>query len=87
MVERFHKQLKVAIITHETPNLWTTMLPAVLRGIRSAIKETLVRSAAEMSYGMTLRLPGYFTENYTVYANTDLENYSDRLRVAMSCLR
>ena len=26
-------------------------------------------------------------ENYTVDAHTDLENYSDRLRVAMSCLR
>ena len=33
---------------------------------------------------MTLRLPGDLTENYTVDAHTDLENYSDRLRVAMS---
>ena len=40
-----------------------------------------------MTYGMTLRLPGDFTENYTVDANTDLENYSDRLRVAISRLR
>ena len=40
-----------------------------------------------MTYGMTLRLPGDFTENYTVDANTDLENYSDKLRVAMSRLR
>ena len=44
----------------------------------------LGRLTAEMAYGMTLRLPGYFTENYTVDANTDLENYLDRLRVAMS---
>ena len=36
---------------------------------------------------MTLRLPGDFTENYTGDANTDLENYSHRLRVSMSCLR
>ena len=40
-----------------------------------------------MTYGMTLRLPGDSTENSTVDANTDLENYSDRLRVAMSRLR
>ena len=40
-----------------------------------------------MAYGMTLRLPGDFTENYTFDAHTDLENYSDRLRVAMSPLR
>ena len=73
-------------MAHETPNPWTTTLPAVLLGIRSAVKETLGRSAAEMTYEMTLRLPGDFTKNYTVDANTDLENYSDGLRVAMSCL-
>ena len=87
IVERFHRRLKAAIMAHETPNPWTTTLPAVLLGIRSAVKETLGRSAAEMAYGMTLRLPGDFTENYTVDAHTDFENYSDRLRVAMSCLR
>ena len=63
------------------------MLPAVLLGIRSAVKETSGRSTAEMTYGMTLHLPGDFTENYTVDAITDLENYSDRLRIAMSRLR
>ena len=86
IVERFHRQLKAAIMAHKTPNPWTTTLPAVLLGIRSAVKETLGRSATEMTYEMTLRLPGDFTKNYTVDANTDLENYSDRLRVAMSCL-
>ena len=87
MVELFQTQLKAAIMAHETPNPWTTTLPAVLLGIRSAVKETLCRSAAKMAYGMTLRLPGDFTENYTVDAHTDLENYSNRLRVAMSRLR
>ena len=60
---------------------------SVLLGIRSAVKETLGRSAAEMTHGMTFRLPGNVTENYTVDANTDLENYSGRLRVAMSRVR
>ena len=87
MVERFHRQLKAAIMAHKTPNLWTATLPAVLLGIRSSVKKTLGRLAAEMTYGMTLRLPGDFTENYTVNANTDLENNSDRLRIAMSRLR
>ena len=40
-----------------------------------------------MIYGSTLRLPGEFTQQYTVDANTDLENYSDKLCVAMSRLR
>ena len=87
LAERFHRQLKAAIMAHETPNPWTTTLPAVLLGIRSAVKETLGRSAAEMTYVITLRLPGDFAENYTVDANTYLENYSDRLRVAMLRLR
>ena len=60
MVERFHRQPKAAIMAHETPNPWTTTLPAVLLGIRSAVKEMLGRSAAEMTYEMTL--PGDFTE-------------------------
>ena len=86
IVERFHRQLKAAIMAHESPNPWTITLPAVLLGVRSAVKERLGRSAAEMIYGTTLRLPGEFTKQYTVDANTDLENYSDKLRVAMSRL-
>ena len=48
MVERFHLQLKAAIIAHESPNPWTTTLPAVLLGARYAVKELLSRSAAEI---------------------------------------
>ena len=79
--------VSTAIMAHESPNPWNITLPAVLLGVRSAVKERLGRSAAEMIYGTTLRLPGEFTQQYTVYANTDLENYSDKLRVAMSRLR
>ena len=87
MVERFHRQLKAAIMAHESPNPWTTTLPAVLLGIRSSLKELLGRSAAEMVYGTTLRLPGQFTEKYTIDGHTDMTNYSDKLRIAMSRLR
>ena len=87
MVERFHRQLKAAIMADESPNPWTITLPAVLLGVRSAVKERLGRSAAEMIYGTTLRHTGEFTQQYTVDANTDLENYSDKLRMAMSRLR
>ena len=86
MVEHFNHQLKAAIMAHESPNPWTTTLPAVLLGARSAVKELLGRSAAEMIYGTTLRLPGKFTQKYTVDARTDLDNYSDNLRAAMSRL-
>ena len=87
MVERSHRQLKAAIMAHESPNPWTITLPSVLLGVRSAVKELSGRSAAEMIYGMTLRLPGEFTQKYTVDAHRNLDNYSDKLRVAMSRLR
>ena len=32
MVKRFHRQLKAAIMAHESPNPWTITLPAVLLG-------------------------------------------------------
>ena len=87
MVERLHRQLKAAIMAHESPNPWTITLPAVLLGARSAVKELLGRSATEIVYGTTLRLQGEFSYNYNVDAHTDLNNYSDKLRVAMSRLR
>ena len=71
-------------MAHESPNPWTITLPSILLGVRS---ELLGRSAAEMIYGMTLRLPGEFTDKYTVDAHRNLDNYSDKLRVAMSRLR
>ena len=74
-------------MAHKSQNPWTITLPSVLLGVRSAVKERLGRSAAEMIYCTTLGLPGEFTQQYTVDANTDLENYSDKLRVAMSRLR
>ena len=86
MVERFHRQLKAAIIAHESPNPWTITPPSVLLGVRPAVKELLGRSAAEMIYGTILRLPGDVTQKYTVDAHTNLDNYSDKLRVAMSHL-
>ena len=87
MVERFHRQLKAAIMAHESPITWTITLPAVLLGARSAVKELLGRSAAEIVYVTTLRLPGKFSHKYNVDAHTDLDNYSDKLRLAMSRLR
>ena len=87
MVESFHRQPKAANMAHESPNPWTTTLPAVSLGAHSAVKELLDRSAAEIVYGTTLRLPGKFSHKYIVDAHTDLDNYSDKLRVAMSRLR
>ena len=53
-------------MAHDSLNLWKTILPAVFLGIRSAVKEVLGSLAAKIVYGTTLRLPGEFTDNYTV---------------------
>ena len=41
MVERFHRQLKAAIMAHESTSPWTISLPAVSLSIGSAVKELL----------------------------------------------
>ena len=74
MVERFHCQLKAAIMAHKSPNPWTITLPAALLGARSTVKELLGRSAAEIVYGTTLRLPSEFSHKYNIDAHTDLDN-------------
>ena len=84
---RFQRQPKATIMAHESPNPWTITLPAVLLGACPAVKELLGRSAAEIVYGTTLRLPGEFSHKYNVDAHTDLDNYSDKLCVTMSRLR
>lgn len=56
MIERVHRQLKASLMCHG--NSWTQALPFVLLGMRTAYKEDLRASAAEIMYGETLRLPG-----------------------------
>ena len=57
MVERLHRQLKAALRA-AAPTRWTDALPLVLLGIRSALKQDIGCSAAELVYGTALRLPG-----------------------------
>lgn len=59
LVERLHRQLKAAVMCHANPR-WTESLPMVLLGIRSAWKDDIQASAAELVYGEPLRLPGQF---------------------------
>ncbi|XP_037877338.1 uncharacterized protein K02A2.6-like [Bombyx mori] len=47
LVERFRRQLKAAITCHADAN-WTETLPLVLLGIRTAFKEDLQTSSAEL---------------------------------------
>ncbi len=59
-MECFHQQLKAALKTYPVPEHWITSLPLVLLGIRTALKEDIGCTAAELVYGTSLRLPGKF---------------------------
>ena len=58
LVEQLHRQLKAALMAHSPQSHWIDALPLVLLGIRSALKEDLACTSAELVYGTTLRLPG-----------------------------
>jgi len=53
MVERLHRQLK-AMIMCQQQHRWTQSLPIVLLGIRSAWKEDLQATAADMASSCAL---------------------------------
>ena len=59
MIERWHRTIKAAIMCHENSN-WCDILPTVLLGLRTAVKDDLQCSPAELTYGTQLRIPGEF---------------------------
>ena len=63
LIERFHRHLKAALKCQTTPNNWVSLLPMILLGIRTAVKEDLQCTTAELVYGTTLRLPGEFFDS------------------------
>ena len=87
MIERFHRQLKAAIKCHPYPDHWMDSLPWVLLGIRSALKEDLQCTTAELVYGTTLRLPGEFIHPSAPDSSTDPANFVKRLKTTMSQLQ
>lgn len=60
LVERFHRHMKSALKARLTSPDWMDELPWVLLGIRTAPKEDLGASSAELVYGMPLTVPGDF---------------------------
>jgi len=60
LVERFHRHLKSALRSRLTGPNWIDELPWALLGIRTAPKEDLNSSSAELVYGTPLTVPGEF---------------------------
>ena len=72
LVERFHRHLKAALRARLSSPNWTAELPWVLLGIRTAPKDDLGCSSAELVYGTPLTVPGDFFVNH----NSQLEHHS-----------
>ena len=79
LVERVHRQLKAALRAHQDQR-WTRALPLVLLGVRSALKEDLRCTSAELVYGQTLRLPAEFLGDAPTAVITDPSSYAADLR-------
>ena len=86
LVERFHRQLKAALKAQLDVTNWADHLPMVLLGIRTALKEDLRCTSAELVYGTTLRLPAEFFDSSSSN-HLDPVSYVKRLKTTMHRLR
>ena len=65
LCERFHRSMKAALRASLKDGNWIDKLPWVLLGLRTAPKEDLKSSSAELVYGQPLRVPGDFIPTAT----------------------
>ncbi|XP_077359637.1 uncharacterized protein LOC144005384 [Festucalex cinctus] len=60
LCERFHRSMKAALRAGLSDGNWVDKLPWIMLGLRTAPKEDLQCSSAELVYGQVLRVPGDF---------------------------
>ena len=75
MVEHFHQQLKVFIMTHGQSQHWVECLPLVLLGIRSTIKEDLCCCPVKLVFATMLRLPEELIASTSPDTTEDAANF------------
>ncbi|GFU12644.1 transposon Ty3-G Gag-Pol polyprotein [Trichonephila clavipes] len=77
----FHRHLKSAIKAHEN-DTWSEIVPIILLGIRTAVKEDLQSSCAEIVYGTNLRLPSGMIDasNIPFCDNNFISNLRNRMQ-------
>lgn len=61
LIERLHRTIKTSVMCHNTKD-WAEYIPIILLSHRSALKEDIGATPAELVYGTTLRLPGEIFE-------------------------
>ncbi|XP_064470352.1 protein NYNRIN-like [Ornithodoros turicata] len=86
LVERLHRQLKVALrAAQHTP--WPEALPLVLLGIRASFKPDLGCTTRDLVYGAPLRLPADLLQASPTLPLLAPADYLSRLRHTMDALR
>ncbi|GBM01497.1 hypothetical protein AVEN_209308-1 [Araneus ventricosus] len=80
IVKRFHRHLKSSIKAYESTQ-WSEILPIVLLGIRTAVKEDIKASCADLVYGTSIQLPSDMIETSTIPPCNDI--FVDSLRNTM----
>ena len=86
IVERWHRSLKAALMTRLKYNSkWFEELPTVLMGLLSAIRTDTNTSAAQLTYGQALRLPGDFITPSSPTINMD-QDFIQRLHRSITAL-
>ncbi|XP_064479324.1 uncharacterized protein K02A2.6-like [Ornithodoros turicata] len=87
LVERFHRHLKAALSCIQDRASWFDALATALLGIRTAFKQDLGTSSAELVYGTPLRLPSEFFEPAASPDLSDASSFLAKLRATMSRIR
>ena len=87
IVERLHHQLKVALKISSHSTHWTDSLPLVNLRTRTAWKDDLHCSAAELVYGTSLQLSGKFFNPTIADTTPDSTGYVNRRNLTMQQLR
>ena len=88
-IERLHRQLKTTLKSQPNPTHWADSRPLVLLGIRTALKEDIHCTSAELVYGTNLCLPGEFfdqdtTDDQAVYV-VNLISFMQQLKATPVC--
>ena len=81
MIERFHRSLKSAI--KASCGNWEEVLPLVLLGLRTIVREDLQSSSAELLYGEPITIPADLLTN-TPNDEIVTVNFVDKLRTKMN---
>lgn len=82
IIERWHRTLKNALKARlQSKQNWNEEIPTVLLGLRAAVRSDTGVSAAELTFGRPLRLPGdFFTQSTSEKDGIHNYTYVDQLR-------